>query len=159
MVISSRPFNGLNGVLSRFFIANTLAFLGLVGGMVPEVSWQPPTLVLRSTAYSQGFSPDSINRYAKAVLAIEVERKKTFGQIQNLIGRVPPQLTCTNRESIAKLPRKAQAIAVNFCNLSKKIAEESGLKPGEFNQITAAARKNASLKTQIQRAIINLRRR
>ncbi len=158
MVISSRPLNGLNGVLSRFFIANTLAFLGLVGGMIPEVSWQPTALVFRSKAYSQEFSPDSINRYAKAVLAIEVERKKAFEEIQTLIGRVPPQLTCTNRESIKKLPRNAQVIAINFCNRSKNIAEQSGLKPGEFNQITEAARKNANIKTQIQRAIINLRR-
>ncbi|MCT0255237.1 MULTISPECIES: DUF4168 domain-containing protein [unclassified Synechocystis] len=158
MVISSRPLSGLNGVLSRLFIANTLAFLGLFGGMVPEVSWHPTALVFRWSAYSQEFSPESINHYAKAVLAIEVERKKAFEEIQTLIGRVPPQLTCTNRDSIRKLPRNAQAIAVNFCNRSKQIAEESGLKPGEFNRITEAARNNANLKTQIQRAIINLRR-
>jgi hypothetical protein len=158
MVISSRSLSGLNGVLSRLFIANTLAFLGLFGGMVPEVSWQPTALVFRWSAYSQEFSPESINHYAKAVLAIEVERKKAFEEIQTLIGRVPPQLTCTNRDSIRKLPRNAQAIAVNFCNRSKQIAEQSGLKPGEFNRITEAARNNANLKTQIQRAIINLRR-
>jgi len=158
MVISSRPLSGLNGVLSRFFIANTLAFLGVFGGMVPEVSWQPTALIFRSSAYSQDFSPDSINRYAQAVLAIEVERKKAFEQIQAMIGRVPPQLTCTNRDSIRQLPRNAQAIVVSFCNRSKQIAQESGLQPGEFNRITEAARNNANLKTQIQRAIINLRR-
>lgn len=125
MVISSRPLSGLNGVLSRLFIANTLAFLGLFGGMVPEVSWHPTALVFRWSAYSQEFSPESINHYAKAVLAIEVERKKAFEEIQTLIGRVPPQLTCTNRDSIRKLPRNAQAIAVNFCNRSKQLLKKA----------------------------------
>lgn len=158
MVISSRPLNDLNGVLSRFLIANTLALFGMFGGMVPEVSWQPAALVLRQSARSQDLEVDKINRYAKAVLAIEVERKKAFNEIQTLIGRVPPQLTCTNRDSIKKLPRNAQAIAVNFCNTSKKIAQQSGLTSEEFNRITAAARKDPNLKAQIQRAIMNQRR-
>jgi hypothetical protein len=139
-------------------IANTLALFGIFGGVIPEVSWQPATIVLRPTARSQELGSDKVNRYAKAVLVIEVERKKAFEEIQTLIGRVPPQLTCTNRDSIKKLPRNAQAIAVNFCNVSKKIAQDSGLTADEFNRITAAARKDANLKTQIQRAIMNLRR-
>ncbi|WLT39913.1 hypothetical protein NON20_11555 [Synechocystis sp. B12] len=90
MVISSRPLSGLNGVLSRLFIANTLAFLGLFGGMVPEVSWQPTALVFRWSAYSQEFSPESINHYAKAVLAIEVERKKPLRKFKPSLVGFPP---------------------------------------------------------------------
>jgi len=157
MVISSRPLNDLNSVLSRFLIANTLALFGIFGGVIPEISWQPTALLLRQAAYSQEFSADQVNRYAKAVLAIEVERKQAFQEIQTLIGRVPPQLTCTNRDSIKKLPRNAQAIAVKFCNQSKKIAQDSSLTADEFNRITTAARKDANLKGQIQRAIMNLR--
>jgi hypothetical protein len=130
----------------------------MFGGVIPEVSWQPAALVLRQSARSQDLNANQVNRYAKAVLAIEGERKKAFQEIQTLIGRVPPQLTCTNRDSIKKLPRNAQAIAVNFCNVSKKIAQESGLSADEFNRITAAARKDANLKAQIQRAIMDLRR-
>jgi hypothetical protein len=158
MVINSQPLKHLNGVLSRFFIANTLAFFGMFGGVVPEVSWQPAAVTFSQAVRSQELGSDKINRYAKAVLAIEVERKKAFQQIQTLIGRVPPQLICTNQDSIKKLPRNAQVVAVNFCNTSKKIAQESGLSADEFNRITTAARKDANLKTQIQRAIMNLRR-
>ncbi|MFM1843177.1 MAG: hypothetical protein RLZZ490_1919 [Cyanobacteriota bacterium] len=157
MVISSRPLNDLNSVLSRFLIANTLALFGMFGGVIPEVSWQPAAVILRQSARSQDLGSDKINRYAKAVMAIEVERKQAFQEIQTLIGRVPPQLTCTNRDSIKKLPRNAQAIAVNFCNQSKQIAQDSGLTADEFNRITTAARKDANLKAQIQRAIMNLR--
>ncbi|MFN9174269.1 MAG: DUF4168 domain-containing protein, partial [Synechocystis sp.] len=115
-------------------------------------------LVLRQSARSQDLNANQVNRYAKAVLAIEGERKKSFQEIQTLIGRVPPQLTCTNRDSIKKLPRNAQAIAVNFCNVSKKIAQASGLTADEIKRNTAPARKDANLKAQIQRAIMDLRR-
>ncbi len=157
MVKSFRSHYSLNTVISRFFIANTLALFGIFGGLVPEFRWQPATVVLRQVAHSQEFSADKINRYAKAVLQIETERKKAFQTIQDMIGRVPPKLICTNKNSIRKLPRKAQKVAVDFCNNSKKIAKDSGLSAQEFNQITEKARQDAAFKRQVQRAIIRAR--
>ena len=144
-------------MLSRFIIANTLALFSIFGGWIPEFRWQPTTLVLQQFAYSQEYSADKINRYAEAILSIETQRKKAFDAIQKTIGRVPSQLNCTSRESIKKLPRDAQAIAVEFCNRSKQIARDSGLTATEFNQITAQAQQDSALKEQIQRAIIRLR--
>ncbi|BFM41199.1 DUF4168 domain-containing protein [Synechocystis sp. LKSZ1] len=158
MIISSRSITDLNKVLSRFFIANSLALLGLLGGVIPDWSGRFPVPVTFSQlAYSQEFSPTQINRYAKAVLDIEAERKVAYRKIQDLIGRVPPNIVCNQKESIRQLPKEAQSIAVNFCNRSKKIAQASGLSPTEFNTITDAARKNAPLKKRIQQAIVKIR--
>lgn len=158
MIISSRSIPDLNKVLSRFFIANSLALLGLLGGVVPDWSGRIPMPVTFSPlAYSQEFSQIQINRYAKAVLDIETERKLVYRQIQDLIGRVPSNIACNQKESIRQLPKQAQTIAVNFCNHSKKIAQASGLSSREFNAITDAARKNTTLKKRIQRAILQLR--
>jgi hypothetical protein len=158
MIISSRSITDLNKVLSRFFIANSLALLGLLGGVVPDWNGRLPMPVTFSQfAYSQEFSQIQINRYAKAVLDIETERKVAYRKIQDQIGRVPPNIVCNQKESIRQLPRQAQSIAVNFCNQSKKIAQASGLSPAEFNAITDAARKNNALKKRIQRAILQLR--
>jgi hypothetical protein len=90
-------------------------------------------------------------------LAIEVERKATYQKIQNLLGRVPPQIACNQKDSLSKLPKEAQVIVVSFCNQSKKIAKTSGLNPADFNAITEAARKNPSLKKRIQTMIIQIR--
>ena len=156
MINSPFPYD-LKKFLSRFFMVNLLAAVGILGGVVPEVAWQPTRLLFIPIAYSQEFSQTQINQYAQAILAIEVERKAAYQKIQNLLGRVPPQIACNQKDSLSKLPKEAQVIVVSFCNQSKKIAKTSGLNPADFNAITEAARKNPSLKKRIQTIIIQIR--
>jgi hypothetical protein len=131
--------------------------MGIFFGVVPEVAWHPSRLSFTLIAYSQEFSQTQINQYAQAILAIEVERKSAYQKIQNLLGRVPPQIACNQKESLNKLPKEAQIIMVSFCNQSKKIAKTSGLSPADFNAITEAAKNNPSLKKRIQTTIIQIR--
>jgi hypothetical protein len=158
MIISSRPLNDLNKVLSRFFIANSLAILGILGGVIPEVSWRPAPIVFSQRAYTQDFNQNQINQYAKAVLDIEVKRKIAYSKIQGIIGRVPSQVSCNQKDSIKQLPRDAQVVAVNFCNESKKIVLANGLTAAQFNAITEAAQKDAPLKKRIQKSIVQIRK-
>lgn len=157
MMISSHSLCDLNKFLSRFFIVNSLAAMGILCGVVPEVAWHPSRLLFTPIAYSQEFSQTQISQYAQAILAIEVERKAAYQKIQNLLGRVPPQIACNQKDSLSKLPKEAQVIVVSFCNQSKKIAKTSGLNPADFNAITEAARKNPNLKKRIQTIIIQIR--
>ena len=46
---------------------------------------------------------------------------------------------------------------VKFCNLSKKIAQDSGLSSNKFNSITEKAQKDTTLRKRIQNAMIRAR--
>jgi hypothetical protein len=157
MITCSRPFHDLNRVLSRFFLVNSLALLGICGGIIPQASLRPPALFFSHFAYSQSFSDTQIKQYAQAVVAIEAERKKTYDKLQSVLGKTPPPIVCNQKDSFRGLSREARTLAVNFCNQSKKIAEDSGLTSQVFNAITQAARQDANFKKQIQRAILRLK--
>jgi hypothetical protein len=158
MFLLSRSLSDLNKTFTRFFIINSLAIIGILCGIVPEYAWNSSGLVFSFFAYTQDFSQVQINQYAKVVLEIETERKTAYQQIQKILGKTPPQISCNQKDSLKKLPNDAQKIAVNFCNKSKKIAQDSGLKSSEFNAITDGLKKDSDLKNRIQKAIIQLRK-
>ena len=158
MFLLSRSLSDLNKTFTRFFIINSLAIIGILCGIVPEYAWNSSGLVFSFFAYTQDFSQAQINQYAKVVLEIETERKTAYKQIQKILGKTPPQISCNQKDSLKKLPNDAQKIAVNFCNKSKKIAQDSGLKSSEFNAITDGLKKDSDLKNRIQKAIIQLRK-
>ncbi|MFM7437341.1 MAG: DUF4168 domain-containing protein [Snowella sp.] len=158
MFLLSRSLSDLNKTFTRFFIINSLAIIGILCGIVPEYAWNSSGLVFSFFAYTQDFSQAQINQYAKVVLEIETERKTAYQQIQKILGKTPPQISCNQKDSLKKLPNDAQKIAVNFCNKSKKIAQDSGLKSSEFNAITDELKKDSDLKNRIQKAIIQLRK-
>jgi hypothetical protein len=158
MFLLSRSLSDLNKTFTRFFIINSLAIIGILCGIVPEYAWNSSGLVFSFFAYTQDFSQVQINQYAKVVLEIETERKTAYQQIQKILGKTPPQISCNQKDSLKKLPNDAQKIAVNFCNKSKKIAQDSGLKSSEINAITDGLKKDSDLKNRIQKAIIQLRK-
>lgn len=158
MFLISRSLSDLNKTFTRFFIINSLAIIGILCGIVPEYAWNSSGLVFSFFAYTQDFSQTQIDQYAKVVLEIETERKTAYQQIQKILGQTPPQISCNQKDSLKKLPNDAQKIAVNFCNKSKKTAQDSGLKSSEFNAITDGLKKNSDLKNRIQKAIIQLRK-
>jgi hypothetical protein len=158
MFLLSRSLSDLNKTFTRFFIINSLAIIGILCGIVPEYAWNSSGLVFSFFAYTQDFSQAQINQYAKVVLEIETERKTAYQQIQKILGKNPPQISCNQKNSLKKLPNDAQKIAVNFCNKSKRIAQDSGLKSSEFNAITDGLKKDSNLKNRIQKAIIQLRK-
>jgi len=158
MFLLSRSLSDLNKTFTRFFIINSLAIIGILCGIVPEYAWNSSGLVFSFFAYTQDFSQAQINQYAKVVLEIETERKTAYQQIQKILGKNPPQISCNQKDSLKKLPNDAQKIAVNFCNKSKRIAQDSGLKSSEFNAITDGLKKDSNLKNRIQKAIIQLRK-
>ncbi|MEB3311631.1 MAG: DUF4168 domain-containing protein [Snowella sp.] len=157
MTFLSRSLSDLNKTFSRFFIINSLAVIGILCGIIPEIAWNPSGLIFSFSAYTQEFSQTQINQYAKAVLAIEVERKSAYQRIQKLLGTTPPPISCNKRDSLKKLPNDAQKIAVDFCNKSIKITKDSGLKSSEFNAITDETKTNLDLRKRIQNAIIQIR--
>jgi len=135
-----------------------LAVIAILGGLIPEFSWTTEVVSFRSSAYTQDFTADQIKRYATAVLLIETQRKQAYQAISQILGKIPPAITCNQRESFNNLPANAQKIAVDYCNNSKKIVQDSGLNATEFNAITNRVRSDDNLRRRVQNEMIRLQR-
>ena len=150
----------LNRNLIGAVISSALAAIGLVYGVIPQLSWDIIPLKFNITAYSQqNFSDTQVQNYARAIWQIEQNRQRAFSQIRQIIGRNPSNLACHEPKSLRNLPRKAQKIAVDFCNNSKKIAQNSGLSTIDFNRITQQAKNDRNLTQRINNAILQIRRK
>ncbi|AVH69957.1 DUF4168 domain-containing protein [Nostoc sp. 'Lobaria pulmonaria (5183) cyanobiont'] len=98
-----------------------------------------------------------IDSYAQAVLAMEPARQNAFEEIKKLIGNGEiPQIVCNDSNSINGLPKKAQDIAVNYCNHAQKIVEDNGLRFEQFNKITIELQNNTILKSQVYNTLLRL---
>ncbi len=158
MVIYCYPLADLGQSLRRSFIVTFLAVIAILGGVIPEFSWTTAVVSFQSSAYTQDFTPDQIKRYATAVLLIETQRKQAYQAISQILGKIPPAITCNQRESFNNLPANAQKIAVDYCNNSKKIVQDSGLNATEFNAITNRVRSDDNLRRRVQNEMIRLQR-
>jgi hypothetical protein len=135
-----------------------LAVIAILGGLIPEFSWTTEIVSFRSSAYTQDFTADQIKRYATAVLLIETQRKQAYQAISQILGKSPPAITCNQRESFNNLPANAQRIAVDYCNNSKKIVQDSGLTAAQFNTITNRISSDDNLRRRVQNEMIRLQR-
>ena len=81
-------------------ISSALAAIGLVYGVIPQLSWDIIPLKFNITAYSQqNFSDTQVQNYARAIWQIEQNRQRAFSQIRQIIGRNPskPRLSRTQK--------------------------------------------------------------
>jgi hypothetical protein len=158
MVIYCYTLDDLGRSLRRSLIVTVLAAIAIVCGIIPEFSWTTARIYFNSSAYTQDFTDDQIRRYARSVLLIETKRQQAYQAISRILGKSPPPIACDRRGSLTDLPRDAQKIAVDYCNASKKIVEDSGLTPAQFNAITTRIRSDTRLKKRIQEEMIRVQR-
>ncbi|MCW5314494.1 DUF4168 domain-containing protein [Nostoc sp. KVJ3] len=140
-------------VLCQSFFFGAIATMGVISN----------TFSLGSKAYGQTPAPiannTQINSYAQAVLAMEPARQNAFEEIKKLIGNGEiPKIVCNDSNSINGLPRKAQDIAVNYCNRSQKIVQDNGLSIDQFNKITIELQNNDILKQQVYNTLLRLQK-
>lgn len=135
----------------------SIATMGVVSGVVPEISVRSQIISFSSAAYAQDISNTEITNYAKAVLLMEPVRQSAFNEIKQIIGSgdIPP-IVCSQPETLNALPKKAQGIAVTYCESSKKIVENNGIPIKRFNAITSIVQNDANLKNRIQSELIRL---
>jgi len=100
-----------------------------------------------------------VTNYAKAVLGVEPVRRQAFEEIKKLIGSKDiPKVICNDPTSVNVLPGKAKDIAINYCNNSQKIVEDSGLTIERFNKITLEIHNNNPLKQQLYNTLLRLQK-
>ncbi|OUL27830.1 hypothetical protein BV378_08710 [Nostoc sp. RF31YmG] len=140
----------LQQMLSQSLSYSALATVGLVAS----------ALIVSSKANAQTPQPvntNEITSYAQAVLAMEPARQQAFDEIKKLMGeREIPKIVCNDSKSIGSLPKKAQDIAVNYCQRSQKIVEDNGLTIERFNKITVDIQSDDNLKRQISNTLIRI---
>ncbi|MBZ8179968.1 MAG: DUF4168 domain-containing protein [Oscillatoria sp. PMC 1051.18] len=149
----------LNKKISRPLIVASLATMGVMLGIVPSISEQSFSLSFQTSAYAQEFTDQDILNYARAILDMESLRQQAYDDIKQIIGTQPPTIACNDRRSLRNLPRDAEAIAVNYCNGSRRIVQSSGLSVSQFNEMTARVQSDSRLKERVQQAMIRLQRR
>ncbi|MEH1859671.1 MAG: DUF4168 domain-containing protein [Nostoc sp.] len=150
----------ISDLFSRTSRKRTLS-QSLFFGAITTVSVISNAFSLSSKADAQTPPPivnnTEINSYAQAVLAMEPARQNAFEEIKKLIGNGEiPNIVCNDSNSINGLPKKAQDIAVNYCNHAQKIVEDNGLKFEQFNKITIELQNNTILKTQVYNTLLRL---
>ena len=138
--------------MPRFFMSSLITLLGILYGcsLVSTISPSFSQSIMK-------FSDTDITNYAQIVLKIEDQRQIAYQKIEEITEGLPREISCDQSYTLKQLPNQAQTIAVKFCNLSKKIAQDSGLSSNKFNSITEKAQKDTTLRKRIQNAMIRAR--
>jgi hypothetical protein len=134
--------------------------IGLLSGLIPELSQGSLTLVFSSSVSAQPtVSTQDVRNYAEAVLKIERLRSAAYQEIKNILNsKDVPEIACNNSATINSLPPQAREIAQNYCNQSSAIVANyfpKG-KNARFNEITTLMQSNQSLRTRIQEELIRI---
>jgi hypothetical protein len=142
--------NRLQQILSQPLILATITTVSLISG----------TFGFNFQAVAQTFNVNDteLTNYVKAVLEMEPVRQQAFEEIKKIIGSKDiPQVICNDPTSVNALPRKAQDIAVNYCNQSQQIVKKF-IPVERFNEITLEKQKNNALQKQLYNASLNLQK-
>ena len=119
-------------------------------------------LVFDSKVTAQTPAPvnnDEVQKYAKAMLAMEPARQQAFEEIKKIIGNGEvPKIACNDSNSLNGIPGKAKNIAVNYCNRYQKVIEDNGLTIDRFNKITVEVQNNNNLQRQIYNTLLRLQK-
>lgn len=147
----------LNRMLSRSLLIGTISTLGLVAGLVPDLSRSSSNLVFSTTAYAQDVSDAEVSKYAKAVLEAEPVRESALNNIQQIIGSGQvPEIACYKKDTMEKLPENARDVALKYCSNYEGIVKKYFNSFEEFNQITKNVQNDPNLKKRVQNEMLRL---
>ena len=152
--IRSQPISKrlLRSPLGTIGSSTGLMFLLTVGGCAkPQTSTSLPPVNTVTDA--------EVVNYAKGVLAIEVSRQVAVKEIQQITQTEEvPVILCSQPETLNKLAKAVQMIAITYCDRAKQAGENSGLTMARFNAITATLPGDITLSKRIQDELIRLQK-
>jgi len=143
--------------MSQTLIVGTLATVGLMTGVIPDITAHNSSLIFSSVAAAQQqVDSKEIRNYALAVLGMEPTRQQAYDEIKRIINKEPPAIVCNKPDSFNALPSNARNIAANYCKRSKEIVESNGLTISRFNEITQQLQKDDNLKRRISNELLRV---
>jgi hypothetical protein len=133
------------------------ASMGLI--LVVTVSGCAKPQASTSSTPVNAVTDEEVVNYAKSVLAIEVSRQVAVKEIQQITQTEEvPVILCSQSETLNKLAKAVQAIAITYCNRAKQAGENSGFNMARFNAITATLPGDVTLSKRIQDELIRLQK-
>ena len=143
--------------IARALAIASLAISGIGWGIVPDLT-RPVPHWFDTVVRAQNVTDDEIQKYASAVLEMEPSRQSAYNEIKKIVTpQSPPNIACNAGETFSGLPGNARQIAVNYCNRSREIVQNSGLSIERFNEITSQIQGgDTALERRIQSAMRQL---
>jgi Domain of unknown function (DUF4168) len=138
--------------LSRPLLLGIIAsLLGIVGGIVPDLTAEQPSYLFASAARADEFSDADLRNYAAALMQIEPIRQSALSQVSRANnGSTLPNLVCNQPNTMEGLNSEAKSLFINYCNQCESIAASKGLSIDRFNQITQAVRADPKLQERVR---------
>ena len=149
----------LNKLYIRILSTTVLASIGLMTGVVPEVSKSPDinlVLTISNNAYAQQFTPEETENYAKAGYQVELLRREVYQEIKTLINEPLPNIVCDDRSTLDSLQPEVEEIANNYCDRSRQIVQQNNLTVDRFNELKGYYDRQDSFYQQVQSILLEL---
>jgi Domain of unknown function (DUF4168) len=145
------PHTQINFYYFRLLLVGMVAsWIGILGGIVPDLTSSQPNLVFSSAARADDFSDPDLRNYAAALMQIEPIRQSTLAQVSRANSGNLPNLVCNQPSTMEGLNSEAKSLFVKYCNQCESIAASRGLSIDRFNQITQAVRSNPQLQNRVR---------
>ena len=154
----------LNKLYIRILSSSALAAIGLMGGIIPEVSLHASTfnnLQITATssstsAYAQQFTPEEITNYAKAGYQVELLRRQVYKEIKTIINQPPGDIACDQEETLEDLNPNVREITESFCSQTIDIVQRHNLTVDRYNELKTNYDRQESFYKQVQGVLLNL---
>ena len=153
----------INKLYVRLLSSGFLAFVGIIMGLIPEVTLRSPsnssnliTISLDRYAHAQEFTPEETENYAKAGYQVELLRREVYQEIKNSINQPPPDIACDRQETLDSLEEEVKAIADRYCQRSREIVEQHNLTADRFNELKTYYDRQDSFYQQVQSILMKL---
>lgn len=152
----------LNKLYIRILSTSVLALIGLMAGVIPEISKQSPDinlayrLTISNKAYAQQFTPEETENYAKAGYQVELLRRKVYQQIKTLINEPLPNIVCDDRSTLDSLQPEVSEIANSYCDRSRQIVQQNNLTVDRFNELKSYYDRQGGFYQQVQSILLKL---
>lgn len=147
----------LNKICTRIASSSILAAIGLMCGLVPQISDQSLSISLTTYAQeAQEYTQDEAKNYANAGYKVELLRQQTYKEIKSIINEPPPNIVCNQQETLQSLNSNVRAIAERYCSQSRQIVQSHNLSINRFNQLKTYYDRGDDFYEQVQSILIKI---
>lgn len=146
-------------MVSRYLFVTFLSSIGLLWGMIPDLSANSPTLMFSSSAYAQPVSDEEVVRWATAAYRIEKRRQALVEEIKNRTGGQIPEITCDRPQQLDDLNNNIKDDVKNFCEFSRRTIQANQLSVSRFFQINDSRASDKVLQQRIDQELLRIQSR
>jgi len=146
----------LNKICTRIASSSILAAIGLMCGLVPQISHRPLSISFTTYAYAQEYTKQEAENYANAGYKVELLRQQIYQEIKTIINEPPPNIVCNQQETLQALNSNVRRMADRYCSESRQIVQNHNLTINRFNQLKTYYDRGDDFYEQVQNILIKI---